>query len=647
LRLESMYKRSAIVGLILFAVGAGAFGWVTVQERNERRQQEQKRESRKADLNKLDEAFGDKLDKRYFDGISLEEKSQQDLDRYRRRAEKRELILSVSGPLALTGGAILGWSLLLGTARLLMAGCKRMAGLCGAVLGGLKSKTTKQSQAGEKGKAKRRAKAEEEEETEAEETAEPEAEKTAQAKKEAKAKAAKKARAAAKAKAEARRRAKAKAEKQAEAEAAKKARAEAKAKAKAEKRELAAASKRSKAEAKAQKRAEVEAARKVRAEAKAKAKAEKRALAVAKKKAKAEAKARARAERIARGEAAEKARMEEQERLRVEAEAKARAAKEEQVRAAAKAIENQNRSGQQRDGDYEQGKIMKYSKVLKKSGWQNAEGGAGSEGEQVGVEEGDVGKGGCESEESVGTGVMSGKTDASASGEERMAVLLADADSVEVEEPLKVDLGDLCSRGGAASSDENSGRLEETLKAQGENLEKQFEEFRQMTQSVQQAAIEHSKPVEASIKELAQQVSAIREYAAHQQERVKKLQDGYDWNIIRNFCLRLIRCIDNLENRIEKLSRENIDTTSLEEIKDELVFALESNGVEQFKPEINSDYRGQEKSVEAVKDKEECSDATLAGKIAKVVRPGYHYLIDEENVKVVRPAQVKLFGQVG
>ncbi|MBA7705132.1 hypothetical protein ES703_113956 [subsurface metagenome] len=65
--------------------------------------------------------------------------------------------------------------------------------------------------------------------------------------------------------------------------------------------------------------------------------------------------------------------------------------------------------------------------------------------------------------------------------------------------------------------------------------------------------------------------------------------------------------------------------------------------MERFEPEINSDYRGQEKTAEAVKEKEHCDDQNMKSKIAKVIRPGYQYFIDEENVKVVRAAQVKLF----
>ena len=181
-------------------------------------------------------------------------------------------------------------------------------------------------------------------------------------------------------------------------------------------------------------------------------------------------------------------------------------------------------------------------------------------------------------------------------------------------------------------------KLESSLKTQTEQLEKRT------AQSVQEALKEHSKPLDSTLKDLAQQVSAIREYASCQQERVEKLQDGYDWTIIKTFCLRIIRCIDNLENRIERLSSKGNKTEYLEDIRDEMVFALESSGIEQYQPEINSDYRGQEKYAEAVKQKQHCDNSKQKGKIAEVIRPGYQYIISEENIKIVRTAQVKLFG---
>jgi len=188
----------------------------------------------------------------------------------------------------------------------------------------------------------------------------------------------------------------------------------------------------------------------------------------------------------------------------------------------------------------------------------------------------------------------------------------------------------------------DSAQPDDTISTQTRDIENQMAKLEQMASGRTRA--EDSKPLQDSLMELTQQVSAIREYASHQQERVQKLQDGYDWSIIKNFCLRIIRCIDNVEDRIRDQSSQQADTRELGEVRDELVFALESTGVEQFKPEINSDYRGQEKNTEAVKDKQECEDPQLSGSIAEVVRPGYWYCVDEDNMKIVRAAQVKLYG---
>ena len=165
----------------------------------------------------------------------------------------------------------------------------------------------------------------------------------------------------------------------------------------------------------------------------------------------------------------------------------------------------------------------------------------------------------------------------------------------------------------------------------------------QQEETILTVSSEQSNPIDNTLKDLSQQVSAIREYAAHQQNRLEKLQDGYDWNIIKSFCLRIIRCIDNIECRITQLTEQECEVTDLEEVRDELIFALESSGVEQFEPEINSEYRGQEKFAEAVKEKKQCNNPEQRGTIEKVLRPGYQCFIDEENVRIVRPAQVRLY----
>ncbi|MCK4888058.1 MAG: hypothetical protein KAS96_11770 [Planctomycetes bacterium] len=195
-----------------------------------------------------------------------------------------------------------------------------------------------------------------------------------------------------------------------------------------------------------------------------------------------------------------------------------------------------------------------------------------------------------------------------------------------------------------SSYHENAMKAQDSFKQQADKLEKQVVEIKNLTQAITQASAGNDKPLDNNIGELAEQLSAIRDYASSQQDRVTKLQEGYDWNIIRTFCLRVIRCIDNIDSRIDSISQQGGDTSDLEDIKDDLVFVLESSGVEQFEPDINSKYASSQKTAEAVKQKKSCGEPEMKGKIAEIIKPGYRYVIDEDNTKIVRTAQVKLFG---
>ena len=153
-----------------------------------------------------------------------------------------------------------------------------------------------------------------------------------------------------------------------------------------------------------------------------------------------------------------------------------------------------------------------------------------------------------------------------------------------------------------------------------------------------------TEPMANSLTELTQEVSAIRQFTAMQQDRVRQLQDGYDWSIIKRFCMRIIRCIDNLDDRIGRSSGSDEQVQCLEDVRDELIFALESSGVECFEPHIDSNYKGQESRAEAIKDRHATDDDALKGRIASVIRSGYQYIVSDTQIKVVRSAQVKLYG---
>ncbi len=153
-----------------------------------------------------------------------------------------------------------------------------------------------------------------------------------------------------------------------------------------------------------------------------------------------------------------------------------------------------------------------------------------------------------------------------------------------------------------------------------------------------------TEPLTKELTELTEEVSAIRQFASQQQDQMRKLQDGYDWMIIRRFCLRIIRSIDNIDDRVIRLQANGEDAAEyLEDIRDELVFALEASGIEQFGPDLQVSFKGLEKYAEAVRERVFTEDTELVGCIAEVARPGYQYLVNDEDVKIVRCAQVKLY----
>jgi len=153
-----------------------------------------------------------------------------------------------------------------------------------------------------------------------------------------------------------------------------------------------------------------------------------------------------------------------------------------------------------------------------------------------------------------------------------------------------------------------------------------------------------TEPLTKELTELTEEVSAIRQFAASQQDQMRKLQDGYDWMIIRRFCLRIIRSIDNIDDRVIRLQANGEDAAAyLEDIRDELVFAMEASGIEQFGPDLNVPFKGLEKYAEAVRERIFTEDSDLVGCVAEVARPGYQYLVNDDDVKIVRCAQVKLY----
>jgi hypothetical protein len=166
---------------------------------------------------------------------------------------------------------------------------------------------------------------------------------------------------------------------------------------------------------------------------------------------------------------------------------------------------------------------------------------------------------------------------------------------------------------------------------QAEDLQKQLADFK-VAQSVQQAT--RDDPSRSARSKLA---PGLGDPVAASHETASKTPDSYDWVFGPSVCSD--RCLDNVE------TNQDWRMWDLGHLGNrDGAFCLESSGVERFDPEVNSDYRGMEKLAEAVKERQPSNKPDHVGRIAKVLRAGYRYMIDDENFKIVRTAQVKLFG---
>lgn len=136
-------------------------------------------------------------------------------------------------------------------------------------------------------------------------------------------------------------------------------------------------------------------------------------------------------------------------------------------------------------------------------------------------------------------------------------------------------------------------------------------------------------------------IGGIRDYLSENNKLVQRLQEGYDFQILKNFIRQISRSIMDLDKQIEKLSGDA--KGAVIEARDDLVELLERNGVEQIIPEVETSYVEVKKYAEATQDKETTDDPEKCGLIASVERVGYKYEFNDGQERVIQTALVKLY----
>lgn len=137
-------------------------------------------------------------------------------------------------------------------------------------------------------------------------------------------------------------------------------------------------------------------------------------------------------------------------------------------------------------------------------------------------------------------------------------------------------------------------------------------------------------------------LGGIRDYLATKNELTGRLQEGYDYRILRNFVKQIIRCIHQIDSNLSLDSGQD-PVLKLEAIKGDLLDMLDRHGIEKITPTAGTSFSELRKIAEVVPQKEETQDESLSGKIAEVIHPGYQYMINHDHHRIIMPAQVKLY----
>ena len=134
----------------------------------------------------------------------------------------------------------------------------------------------------------------------------------------------------------------------------------------------------------------------------------------------------------------------------------------------------------------------------------------------------------------------------------------------------------------------------------------------------------------------------LSSYIDENGRRTRRLEEGYDFQILKNFARQIIREINGLKIAIDKTADED-KKSIMQDTIDALVELLDRNSIIQITPEAGSLYAGQEKFAECASQKIFIEDNELNGRIASVIREGYQYEFNDGSIRVLEPAKVVLF----
>lgn len=139
-------------------------------------------------------------------------------------------------------------------------------------------------------------------------------------------------------------------------------------------------------------------------------------------------------------------------------------------------------------------------------------------------------------------------------------------------------------------------------------------------------------------------ITGIRNHLAEQNQIQRRYQEGYDFQILRNFVRQIIQLVASLDRRID-MTEDGEALDDLIIVRKGLTDLLNKNGVEQIVPVVGAVYEGELRTLASAIDTVDAPTPSLAGSVAEVIQPGYLYTFtdDEDRSRCLQPAKVTIF----
>lgn len=147
-----------------------------------------------------------------------------------------------------------------------------------------------------------------------------------------------------------------------------------------------------------------------------------------------------------------------------------------------------------------------------------------------------------------------------------------------------------------------------------------------------------------TMQSIHQQLEGIREYTAEQHRLVERYQKGFEWVVVSDLGKRVIRVTDGITKDLGQEQMDNETRARLEDIRDELHFALESKGIELIESvEVGSNSKDLREMVR-VRETDTTSAPSKDGIVKDIIRPGYRLVLDAQGPgRVIRPVEVSIW----